>query len=229
MMHTYTKAEDIEKRSFEIIMEELEREHGAALRRFDKSLLPVLLRVIHTTADFSWVETLRASDGALAAVVQALREGAVIVTDTRMAEAGIDKKRLHQWGGTVLCFMADADVAEQAKQNGTTRAVASMDKAARLCRTSNAPFIFAIGNAPTALARLCELSAAEGDDASGGIAKGFKPRLVIGMPVGFVNVVESKDLLLSSALLSITAPGRKGGSAVAAAICNGLLRIAGGE
>jgi precorrin-8X/cobalt-precorrin-8 methylmutase len=218
MQHThwqYVQPEAIEGRSFEIIMDEMEREHGDALARFDRTLLPVLLRVIHTTADFGWIETLRASEGVCDQAIKALREGATIVTDTRMAEAGIDKKRLGRFGGKVLCFMSDPDVADQARHSGSTRAAASMDKA--LAYESNAPLIFAIGNAPTALARLCELSAENA---------GFKPRLVIGMPVGFVNVVESKELLIGSKLPYITALGRKGGSAVAAAVCNALFRMA---
>jgi precorrin-8X/cobalt-precorrin-8 methylmutase len=210
-------ADAIEKRSFEIITSELETSFADAFKRFDKALLPVLLRMIHTTADFSWIETLRVSEGALAGATQALRAGATIVTDTKMAEAGIDKKRLSAFCGKVVSFMADADVAENAKLNGTTRAAASMEKAAALCQESGAPFIFAIGNAPTALMRLCALHSE---------TCAFKPSLVIGMPVGFVNVIESKEMLLASGLPCISAPGRKGGSAVAAAVCNALLRIA---
>jgi precorrin-8X/cobalt-precorrin-8 methylmutase len=169
--------------------------------------------VIHTTADFSYAQNLCASKDAAALAVRALREGASIVTDTRMAQAGIDKKRLEQFGGEVFCFMADDDVAAAAKKNGTTRALASMDKAAKL----GMPLIFAIGNPPTALGRVCDLS-----------ARGMvTPRLVIGAPVGFVNVVESKELLMAGQLPYIAVRGRKGGSNVAAAICNALLRLAG--
>ena len=141
--------------------------------------------------------------------LEVLDSGAVIVTDTNMAKAGINKAALSRHGCECMCFMADADVAETAKQNGTTRATASVDKAAALGR----PVIYAVGNAPTALVRLCEHISA-GD---------FIPEFVIGAPVGFVNVVQSKELLIASGIPCIVARGRKGGSNVAAAICNALL------
>jgi precorrin-8X/cobalt-precorrin-8 methylmutase len=209
----YGKPEEIEARSFEIIRQELGSKLGPETSNLDPVLSAVLIRVIHTTADFSYAQNLCASLGAAALAVRALREGASIVTDTRMAQAGIDKKRLEKLGGQVFCFMADDDVAETAKKNGSTRALASMDKAAEL----GIPLIFAIGNAPTALGRICDLSAR-------GI---LRPRLVIGAPVGFVNVVESKEMLMAGTLPYIAVRGRKGGSTVAAAICNALLRLAG--
>jgi precorrin-8X/cobalt-precorrin-8 methylmutase len=211
------KPEDIEKRSFEIIYDELATQYSSGTARFDEKMMAVLIRIIHTTADFCWVDSLRWSPDALSAAVSALRGGASIVTDTRMAEAGIDKARLAKFGGSTLCYMADADVCEAAKKNGTTRAAASMDKAAQ--NAGDRGLIFAIGNAPTALGRLVSL-AQEGR---------VTPRLVIGVPVGFVNVIESKDLLLKPATPPfpyITAEGRKGGSTVAVAVCNALLRIA---
>lgn len=170
---------------------------------------PVILRAIHTTADLDYAKTLFFSPGAVAKGVKALAAGAHIVTDTHMAEAGINKRRLEQLGGRVHCFISDEDVAAQAKSRGITRAVVAMEKAAAL----DAPCIFAIGNAPTALLALCDL-----------IRQGrVDPALVIGVPVGFVNVVESKELLLTLDVPYIVARGRKGGSNVAAAICNAML------
>lgn len=194
---------DIEKRSFEIITEELG----------DRVIAPeneaVVKRVIHTSADFDYYDTLCFSPDAVQIGIEALKNGADIITDTQMAKAGINKKALEKLGGQALCFMADEDVAEEARKNGTTRATASMEKAA----ARHAPCIFAIGNAPTALVRLYEL-----------IEEGrIHPKLIIGVPVGFVNVVESKELIMKAGVPYIVARGRKGGSNVAAAICNALL------
>ena len=198
---------DIERRSFEMIGEEL----GGI--RLDPVNEPVIKRVIHTTADFDYARTLCFSPGAVERGVAALKNGACIVTDTHMARSGISKATLARFGGEAFCFMADEDVAAAAKANGTTRATASMEKAAGLER----PLIFAIGNAPTALVRLYEL-----------MEQGrVKPELIIGVPVGFVNVVESKELILGLDTPHIVARGRKGGSNVAAAICNALLYLAG--
>ena len=200
--------EKIEERSFEIISEELNALFP------EKTFLPgeelILKRVIHTTADFDYAENLIFSEGAVKQALEALKSGAVIITDTNMGKAGINKKSLGRLGGEVLCFMADNDVAEKARQKGTTRASASMDKAAELGRDC----IIAVGNAPTALVRLFEL-----------IQEGrLAPKLIIGVPVGFVNVVQSKELILSlKDIPYIVARGRKGGSNVAAAICNGLI------
>ena len=200
-IENYTPAE-IERRSFEIIEEELGRE-------LDPVQKPIIKRVIHTTADFSYADTLCFSDGAVEAGLAALREGCDIVTDTNMGKSGINKTRLAQYGGEVHCFMADEDVAKEAKSRGTTRAVISMEKSATLGKD----VIYAIGNAPTALIRLYEL-----------IAEGkIHPKLIIGVPVGFVNVVEAKELIMMADVPYIVARGRKGGSNVAAAICNALL------
>ena len=195
---------EIEKRSFAIITEELGE------RKFLPGQEPVIKRVIHTTADFDYADQLVFSEGAVEAALDALRQGASIVTDTNMGKAGINKRELSGLGGEVFCFMADEDVAAQAKQQGTTRAVASMEKAAELQEDC----IFAIGNAPTALVRLYEL-----------IEEGrIHPKLIIGVPVGFVNVVQSKELICSlKETPYIVARGRKGGSNVAAAICNALI------
>ena len=195
--------DEIEKRSFEIISQELGQ------IELDPLIEPVLKRVIHTTADFEYVENLKFSQDAVKKGMEALRNGAVIITDTQMARSGINKKTLEELGGEALCYMADDDVAADAKANGTTRATASMDKAAKLEK----PVIFAIGNAPTALVRLYELIKEEK----------LKPELIIGVPVGFVNVVESKELIMELDIPYIVAQGRKGGSNVAAAICNAML------
>lgn len=195
---------EIEARSFEIITEEL---NG---RIFPKEEEPVVKRVIHTTADFEYADSLVFSKDAVKKALDALKSGACIVTDTNMGKSGINKRALGLLGGEVHCFMADDDVAEKASKTGTTRAVASMDKAAELGEDC----IFAIGNAPTALVRLYELVK----------EKKIHPKLIIGVPVGFVNVVASKELIISlEDTPYIVARGRKGGSNVAAAICNALI------
>ena len=194
---------DIEKRSFEIITEEL----GDKILPEDKALL--IKRVIHTSADFDYADNLCFSEGVMEKALEAIKSGASIVTDTQMARSGINKKCLAKYGGQVYCFMSDEDVAAKAKAEGTTRAAACMDKAAAM----EGPLIFAIGNAPTALVRLYEL-----------IQEGRRsPALVIGVPVGFVNVVQSKELIMQTETPYIVARGRKGGSNVAAAVCNALL------
>lgn len=203
---------DIEARSFSIIAKELE-EMGITLP--DDTAF-ITKRVIHTTADFSYVEQLVYQNDPVSHAVQALKSGAWIVTDTKMAKAGVSKTFLSSLGGQVVCYMADEDVARDAKARGTTRAAASMRKAAK--EHPNA--IFAVGNAPTALMELKRIW--ENDPA-------FRPALVIGVPVGFVNVIESKDTLLETDLPAIVARGRKGGSNVAAAICNALIYAAAGR
>jgi len=207
-IQTYSPLE-IEKRSFEIITESLGE------RPLDPEVAPIIKRVIHTSADFEFADTLVFTHQAARTLIAALRSGADIVTDTQMVKAGINKSSLGRWGGTVHCFMSDADVAEQAKARDMTRAAISMEKA---CTLPN-PVIFAIGNAPTALIRLREL-----------IDQGqIQPVGIIGVPVGFVNVVESKELILESSVPCIVARGRKGGSTIAAAICNALLLMAEGK
>ena len=201
---------DIEHRSFEIIGEELK----AMGKELDPELAPVIMRAIHTTADFDYADHLKFSENAVEKAREAIKKGAVIITDTKMGWSGVNKKRLESYGGEALCFMADEDVAAEAKKNGSTRAVASMDKAANLFGDGTRPCIFAIGNAPTALIRLYELIQ----------ERKIKPALIIGAPVGFVNVIQSKELILSlKDTPYIVAEGRKGGSNVAAAICNALL------
>ena len=202
-MNGHMKPADIEKRSFAIITEEL----GG--RTFPDGVAEVVKRVIHTSADFDYADNLCFSPDAVEQAKAALEAGATIVTDTNMALAGISKGTLAKLGGKAVCLMADEAVAREAKARGVTRATVSMEHAAKL----DGPLIFAIGNAPTALIRLHEL-----------IEEGaVSPALVIGVPVGFVNVVESKELFLGGDTPYIIARGRKGGSNVAAAIVNALM------
>ena len=197
------KPMEIEQRSFEIITELL------GDRMLDPENELVIKRVIHTTADFDYADNLTFSDHAVQKGIAALKGGCDIVTDTQMAKAGINKTILASLGGEVHCFMSDPDVAQEARSRGVTRAFVSMEKAAALEK----PCIFAIGNAPTALIRLYEM-----------MQKGeIHPDFIIGTPVGFVNVVESKELICQSSVPCIVARGRKGGSNIAACICNALI------
>lgn len=197
------RPQDIEKRSFEIITQEL----GA--RTFPQDQELIIKRCIHTSADFEYADSLCFSENAVAKAMEAIREGACIVTDTQMARAGINKKVLARFGGEVYNFMSDEGVAKEAKERGCTRAAVCMEKAAKLDKK----LIFAIGNAPTALIRLYEM-----------IQDGqISPALIIGVPVGFVNVVQSKELIMETQIPYIVARGRKGGSNIAACICNALL------
>ena len=199
---------DIERTSISIITRELD-ELGLTP---PPETAAVVKRVIHTTADFDYAKNLRFTPGAVEAAVRALQRGAVIVTDTNMALAGISRPGLAKLGCEAVCYMADPAVAEAAKQAGTTRAVAAMHRAAR----EHPGAILAVGNAPTALLTIAEE-----------IEAGLRPALVIGVPVGFVNVVESKEILFAvceqHGVPAIAAMGRKGGSNVAAAICNALV------
>ena len=203
------KPNEIEKRSFAIITEEL-AEKGIVIPEEEA---PVTKRVIHTSADFEYAETMTYSEQAIAVMQDLIRQGADIVTDTNMAKSGISKGTLAKFGGEVHCFMADPDVAAEAKERGITRASVSMEKAARISKETGKPIIFAIGNAPTALISLYDMWK-EGS---------FKPAFIIGVPVGFVNVVASKELILETDIPHIINRGRKGGSNVAAAICNGVM------
>ena len=199
---------DIERTSISIITRELD-ELGLTP---PPETAAVVKRVIHTTADFDYAKNLRFTPGAVQAAVRALQTGAVIVTDTNMALAGISRPGLAKLGCEAVCYMADPAVAEAAKQAGTTRAVAAMHRAAR----EHPGAILAVGNAPSALLTIAEE-----------IEAGLRPALVIGVPVGFVNVVESKETLFAiceqHGVPAIAAMGRKGGSNVAAAICNALV------
>jgi len=194
---------EIEKKSFEIIAAELGE------RVIDPEYDLLVRRVIHTTADFDYADAMAFSPHAVEQTMRAIRAGCDIVTDTTMAMAGINKKALARFGGSVRCFIADEDVAREAAARGVTRSLVSMEKAAALPKR----LIFAVGNAPTALLSLCEL-----------IRQGkLMPEMVIGVPVGFVNVVEAKEELMRTAPHYIVARGRKGGSNVAAAIVNAVL------
>ncbi len=197
--------EQIEQRSFEIIDGELEK-RGIVLTKEQEMITK---RVIHTTADFEYTDTLTFSEGAVGIARELLKKGADIVTDTNMALSGINKRSLAGLGGEVHCYMADETVAKLAKERGTTRAAVSMEMAARIQK----PVIFAVGNAPTALIQIYEMM--QGSD--------WRPAFVIGVPVGFVNVEAAKELILQTDVPFIINRGRKGGSNVAAAICNALI------
>ena len=197
----------IERESMAIIGRELNA-RDIVLPEETKALV---IRVIHTTADFDYAENLRFTPDALRLAQTALH-GGTIITDSNMALAGISKPALQKLGCSAYCFMAEPLIAQAAKERGVTRAVASMDHAAALFPGA----VYAIGNAPTALLRL-----------TGHIEKGLRPALVIGVPVGFVNVTESKERALAACeqygVPAVIAWGNKGGSTVAAAICNALL------
>ncbi len=196
---------DIESRSFEIIGQEL-KERGISI---DEDKAFIIKRAIHTTADFDYADTLCFSENAVEKARELIRSGADIVTDTNMALSGINKGTLARFGGLVHCFMADEKVAAEAKERGLTRASVSMEYASRIEK----PVIFAIGNAPTALISLREMYDNDG----------FKPAFVIGVPVGFVDVEAAKEMIMKTDIPYIVNRGRKGGSNVAAAICNALI------
>ena len=197
------KPHEIERKSMEIITSEL------GDRTWPEPTFSVVRRCIHTSADFDYADNLRFSDGAVELGVKLMRSGVNIVTDTMMAFSGINKNRLESFGGKAHCFIKDQDVIDEAKERGCTRATVSMEKAMEL----DGPIIFAIGNAPTALMRICEL-----------VKEGrLKPALIIGAPVGFVNVVESKEMAMDLDVPFIVPTGRKGGSNIAATICNAML------
>lgn len=197
--------EEIEKRSFEIISAEL-KQRGIDLPEEEAMITK---RVIHTSADFDYTKTLSYSKDAVRVAKELILHGADIVTDTNMALSGINKKKLAQFGGQVHCFMADEEVARSAKERGFTRAAVSMEMASKLTK----PVIFAIGNAPTALIQLYEMMQ----------TSDWRPAFVIGVPVGFVNVEAAKELIMETDVPYIVNRGRKGGSNVAAAICNALI------
>lgn len=201
----YVLPAEIEKRSFEIIAAELQ-EKNIVLPEEERL---VTMRAIHTSADFDYAKTLCFSENAVEIAKELIRNGADIVTDTNMALAGVSKKTLAKFGGRAHCFMADEEVARQAKERQVTRATVSMEIAAKLDK----PVIFAIGNAPTALVSLYEIMQ----------KTNWKPAFVIGVPVGFVNVEAAKELIMTREIPYIVNRGRKGGSNVAAAICNAIL------
>ncbi len=201
----HSRPEDIERRSMELIEAELSSP-------LPPDTAPVVKRVIHTTADFDYARNLVFSPGAVERGRAALEQGCTVVTDTTMAQSGINKRALSRLGGRTECFISHPEVVRLARERCCTRSAAAVDYAAE---TLTGPLLFAIGNAPTALLRLCELTEA-------GM---LRPELVIGVPVGFVNVVEAKELALTMDVPHIVARGRKGGSTVAAAIVNALLYL----
>jgi precorrin-8X/cobalt-precorrin-8 methylmutase len=210
-MSVHLRPEEIEAESFRII----DREVGP--HQWSPAEWPVVRRVIHTSADFDYARTLLFSPAAVARGVAALRRGRGIVTDTTMAMAGINKERLARFQGRTACFVADPELAQQAKAQGITRSILAMRKGAADPENG----IFVIGNAPTALFELLRLVREET----------IRPDLVIALPVGFVGAAESKErLILEGSELGIdfiANRGRKGGSNVAAAVVNALLIMAG--
>jgi len=199
----------IEAESFRIIGEQLD---GS---RFSSLELPIVKRIIHTTADFEYAEIVRFGNNAIEAGMDAISKGADIIADVKMVAVGISKERLDKFGGKVRCFVSDEDVIEQAKRHSLTRTAAAMRKAAGFMDGS----IVAVGNAPTALLELIKI-----------IKTGHeRPALVIGVPVGFVDAEESKEGLMGLDVPYISIKGRKGGSTVAVAIVNALLMMAEGK
>ncbi len=199
------KPEEIEAESFRII----ESEIGPTA--FTPAQFAVVRRVIHATGDFSFAENIRFHAGAIEAALTAIRGGKNVLTDVNMSAVGVSKGILAKWGGKVFCRVGEPDVAAEAKARGLTRSEVAIAQA-----VEQNIGIVAIGNAPTALLKVMEM-----------IDRGdWQPDLVIGVPVGFVNAAESKALLAEKKYPFITAQGRKGGSPVAAAIVNALLRLA---
>ncbi|WP_322511919.1 precorrin-8X methylmutase [Chloroflexus sp.] len=204
---------EIAARSFAIIRAEL-AERGIIL---PQPLATVVERIIHTTADFEFAAITKASPGAIEAGVAALQRGCAVITDVQMARVGIDQRRLHRFGGVAHCFNDHPDAAQLAAATSLTRSAAALRWAYQQGYLTGA--IIAIGNAPTALFELLEL-----------LDRGAQPALIIGVPVGFVNTIESKEALMARHETPwIVTAGRKGGSPVATAIVNALLRLAAGE
>ncbi len=200
------KPQEIEDLSFKIIDQEA-GEHG-----FNRQEWPIVRRMIHTSADFEYIKTVRFHGGAIEKGIQAIQQGKQIITDTNMARVGIRQTEVQAFGGQVSCLIADEAVAHQAKAGGTTRALAAVE----LACNAMAGGIYVVGNAPTALLRLIDLIR----------EKKAAPALVIGFPVGFVNATESKEVLMGLDIPYITNKGRKGGSNIAASIVNALAIMA---
>lgn len=199
---TVLKPEEIESESFRIIDDEI------GPHQFDEAEWQVVRRVIHTTADFDLAEQIRFAWGAIDKAVTALRYGAKILCDTNMVLSGVNKSRLTKLGGSITCHVADPQIAAEAKAAGLTRSTFALRKG-----VAEGCTIFLLGNAPTALFELLRLVEA-GE---------VQPDLVVGVPVGFVGAAESKAALLATDLPYIAIEGRKGGSAIAAAIFNALM------
>lgn len=200
------KPEEIEALSFAII----DKEAGA--HDFAPEQWQIVRRMIHTSADFEYMKTVRFHSRAIEAGLAAIRSGKTIVTDTEMAKSGIRKKDAARFGTQAVCLMGEEKVANLAKKSGQTRARAAVDAAVPLMKGG----IYVIGNAPTALLRLMELVK----------EKKAEPALIVGLPVGFVNAAESKSELIKMDIPFISNTGRKGGSNIAAAVVNALLIMA---
>lgn len=205
-MNYIRKPQDIEIRSFEIIGEEL----GDKIKCFDEMHLPIVKRVIHTTADFEYADLIEFSDDAVKSCIKALKKGGKIYCDTNMIANGLSKMTLNKFGYSAYSLVSDKEVAKEAKQRGVTRSIVGIEYAVRDEKTD----IYLIGNAPTALFRLKELIDA---------GEVERPALIVGVPVGFVGAKESKEILVGSGLPYIIVKGRKGGSPVAVAILHGIL------
>lgn len=212
---TIIKPEAIEARSFAIIAEEFHEQTGRRCEEFPRAQFAVIQRVIHATGDFSFTTALKFHPQAIDTALRQLRGGCTIVTDVQMAAAGINKSALAAWGGRVCCDIANPDIMALAKAQGATRSETAM-----LTALSHNPGIIAIGNAPTALLSLIRHCEQHPESFQG---------VIIGAPVGFVNATESKEILAQQKIPHIVASGRKGGSPVAAAIVNALLRLAAEE
>lgn len=202
---------EIEAESFRIIEREFAGETGRSVDDYPKEEFAVMRRVIHATGDFGFAANLRFHPQAIAAGLAAIRAGKNVLTDVNMAAAGISRSHLGRFGGQVICRVGEPEVADRAGRLGLTRSETALALAA-----GDNVGIVAIGNAPTALLALMELIE----------AGTIRPDLVVGVPVGFVNAAESKELLAQKKYPFITALGRKGGSPVAVAIVNALLRLA---
>jgi len=202
---------EIEKRSFEIIEQEFLEQTGIALDSLDSNRFQVMRRVIHATGDFSYAHSLMFSPGCFEAGLEAIRAGRDIYVDVSMGASGISKAMLAKFGGSVTCHINDQDVLAQARSRGKTRSETALEKAA-----AENVGIVVVGNAPTALVAAMDL-AERGK---------LKPALIVGVPVGFVNAEESKEILARQPYPFITNSGRKGGTPAAVAIVNALLRLA---
>lgn len=200
------KPHEIEAKSFAIIDAE------AGPHNFAPDEWKIVRRMIHTTADFEYMQMVRISNNAVAAGINAIRNGCTVITDTNMAKTGIRKDLLAGFGSRCECLMADPRVAEQATERGVTRARVAVEKAAHMMENG----IYVVGNAPTALLHLLDMIN----------NKAANPALVVGLPVGFVNAAESKAALVETKIPYISNVGRKGGSNVAASVINALALIA---
>ncbi|MEL7567439.1 MAG: precorrin-8X methylmutase [Dehalobacterium sp.] len=207
MDHNYVKDPmEIEKKSFEIISEELGEKNGSGLK------MDMIKRVIHTTADLDYVDLLHFKEGVETKIMDAFMSGCTIISDTNMIRVGISKKLAGQLGIEIKCFVDSEEAYHEAREKGITRSMAAIDIAARIPGKK----LFVIGNAPTALYRILEL-----------VEKGVLAlEAVIGIPVGFVGAAESKEALWAADIPSVITKGRKGGSTIGVALVNAVLKEA---